>query len=107
MGDSALVVKDGPGASHRLTVRLPDTNLGAAGLLGVKVVVWGPGSPPDAAEAIFTPSSTGGQKLMIAQPDGTGPWSYHYAVTGYTTHGVPRAGETGSSSEADLLVRCP
>jgi hypothetical protein len=105
--DTALVVKDGPGASHRLTVKLPDTNLAGAGLLAVKVVVWGPGSPPDVAEAIFTPTATADQKLMIVQPDGTGPWMYNYAVTGYTARGIPRPGDTGQASDSSLLVRLP
>ena len=51
--DQVVLVKEGQGAAHKIMVNLPDTNLAGAGLLAVKVVLWGPGDPPDVAEALF------------------------------------------------------
>jgi hypothetical protein len=105
--ETAIVVTDGAGATRRITVKLADPNLADAQLLALKVTLYGPGDPPDTAEAIFSVSAAGDQHVTLAQPDTSKPWSYSYQVTGYTTRGVPRPGDTGTSSEATLLVSLP
>jgi hypothetical protein len=105
--DQVVLVKEGQGAAHKITVSLPDTNLAGAGLLAVKVVLWGPGDPPDVAEALFSPSTLAPQTVLLVQPDTTKPWSYHYQVIGYTALGVPRGGGPQLASDTNLLVQLP
>jgi hypothetical protein len=105
--ETALVVKEGPGSTHRITGKLPDTNLAAAGLLALKVLLWGPGAPPDVAEVIFTPSAVADQKVVLVQPNDSGAWSCAFQVTGFTAKGVPRPGATGVFGDPTLLVPLP
>jgi len=106
-GDTAVAVTEGAGAAHRIKVALPDPNLAGAGLTAVKVVVWGQGDAPDVAEAVFTPSATAEQSVLLLQPDDGAAWAYNYAVTGYTALGVPRAGVSGVTSAQKFLVQLP
>jgi hypothetical protein len=102
-----LAVSDGAGATHRVKVRLPDTNLAAAGLAAVKVDLRGPGDDPDTAEALFTPSQLADQTLTLVQPEEGGPFRYTYAITGYTSRGLPVTGDSGESGDPNLIVRLP
>jgi hypothetical protein len=105
--DQLVLVKEGQGAVHKISVSLPDPNIGGAGLFAVKVVLWGPGDPPDVAEAIFTPTAVGPKVATLVQPDTSVPWSYHYQVIGYTALGVPRGGEPRVASDSNLLIQLP
>ena len=101
-----VVVSDGAGATHRIRVRLPSPSLGP-GLAAIKVDLTGPGAPPDTAEALFTPSQLADQTVALVQADTSTPFVYQYAVTGYTTQGLPVHGDSGQSSSPNLIVRLP
>jgi hypothetical protein len=69
--------------------------------------LWGTGAPPDVAEVLFTPSAAGDQKVILVEPDDSGPWTCNYQVTGYTAKGLPRPGATGSTGEAIVMIPLP
>ena len=106
-GTGVVVVSDGAGSTHRIRVKLLDTNLGAAGLAALKVFLEGPGDQPDTAEALFTPSQAADQTLALVQPDAGGPFTYKYRVVGYSLAGLPVPGDSGTTSEAIFLARLP
>jgi hypothetical protein len=104
---TALVISDGAGSTHRIRARLLGTDLASAGLLAVKLQLRGPGADPDTTEALFTPSQVADQTLTLVQPDGGGPFRYTYAVTGYTTAGLPVPGASGETGDVNLLIPLP
>lgn len=103
----ALVISDGAGTTRRIKVKLLNPDLTGANLVAVRVNVVGPGENPDTAEALFTAGQLSDQTLTLVQPDQGGPFTYSYAVTGYTKQGLPLVGQTGGSSSLNLLVPLP
>jgi len=101
-----VVVSDGAGATHRIRVRLPSPSLGPS-LAAIKVDLAGPGTPPDTAEALFTPSQLADQNVALVQADTSIPFVYQYTVTGYTPQGLPVRGDSGQSNSPNLIVRLP
>jgi hypothetical protein len=101
-----VIVSDGVGQSHLITVRLPSGDLGAAGLMGVRVRLRGEGEQGDRDEVFFAPGDPASRIVGLVQPD-DGSFTYAYEVEGYTTAGLPRAGVSGTSSSAELVVPLP
>ena len=101
-----IIVSDGVGTTHRIQVELASTDLASAGLVAVRVRLKGPGETPDSAEALFRASATAPQRLALVQP-GDGAFAYHYEVEGYTPQGLPRAGQSGNTSDNPLIVGLP
>ena len=104
---ATLVVSDGEGKTTRLKVKLANSDLALANLVAVKVQVVGTGENPDSAEALFTPSSTADQTLVLVQPGGAGPLRYTYSVTGYDHRGIPVQGVSGEDTSLNLIVAAP
>jgi hypothetical protein len=104
---NAVVISDGAGMTHRIRIKPANTNLAAANLVAIKVNLLGPGDDPDTAEALFTSSQIADQTLALVQPDTAGAFVYRYNVTGYSVQGLPIKGDSGESSDLNLIVRLP
>lgn len=59
------------------------------------------------AEAVFTASQAADQTLTLVQPDAGGPFTYTYNVTGYSLQGLPIKGDSGETSDTNILIRLP
>jgi hypothetical protein len=106
--NTTLPVIDGEGQTSRIRVSLPpNSDLATTNLSALKVQVVGLGEHPDSAEALFTPSQTGEQVLTLVQPNGNGPFSYRYSVTGFNRLGVPVPGASGQEMSLSLLIPLP
>lgn len=107
LGEQAvLVLSDGAGSTHRIGVRLANSDLGTAGLAAVRVRLAGPGADPDRAEVLFTPSDAGAKTVALVQP-GQGVFQYSYEVEGYTSDGLPKPGASGQSADLTLILALP
>ena len=104
---ATLVVSDGEGKTTRLKVKLANSDLASANLVAVKVQVEGTGENADSAEALFTPSATADQTLILVQPGGAEPLRYAYRITGYNGRGIPVPGASGEDTSLNLLVPMP
>ncbi len=104
---SPLVISDGIGITKRVKVKLINTNLDSANLVAVKVHVTGPGSTPDISEVLFTSSQINDRTLIVVQPDVDAPFNYHYRITGYSRSGLPIDGQSGDSSDINLMIPLP
>jgi len=105
--NAAVVISDGEGSTHRVKVKLIVPNLTQAGLAAIKVDLVGPGENPDRESALFTPSQMDDKAVALVQPSKGSVFAYDFKVTGYTTNGVPVAGDTGQSSDGTLIIRAP
>jgi hypothetical protein len=101
-----VIVSDGAGQTHRVTVQLPAGDLAAAGLMGLRVRLRGEGEQGDRDEVFFAPGDPASKFVGLVQPD-DGSFTYAYEVEGYTTAGLPRAGVSGTSSDLKLVVPLP
>ncbi len=104
--DRPILVTDGPGATKLVQVRLANPDLAGAGLAAVRVTVTGPGEGPDVAETLFVPEAATPRTVAIGHTE-PGPVTVTYRVDGFTTAGLPVAGETGTTASTQLLVPLP
>ncbi len=102
---SAAVISDGAGTTHRIIVRLPQT-VDWNSIMAVKVDLHGPGEHSDFTQAIFTPSQTADQTVWLVQPT-EGQFQYRFDVTAYTLNGSPVPGISQETSDRTLIVQVP
>jgi hypothetical protein len=74
--------------------------------MGVRVRLRGEGEQGDRDDVFFAPGDPASKIVGLVQPD-DGSFTYAYEVEGYTTAGLPRAGVSGTSSDAELVVPLP
>lgn len=100
-----LIISDGVGKIHAIQVHLPSKDLG--NLAALKVDFTGSGDDPDFASVLFTPSQVNDRTVYLVQSGKTTAFSYTYKVTGYTQHGQPIAGDSGTATGSSLVVKMP
>lgn len=105
LNQSAAVISDGVGTTHRIIAQLPQ-NINWNSIMAVKVDLYGPGEQGDFTQAIFTPSHTADQTLWLVQPT-EGQFHYRYDVTAYTLNGTPVRGISEETSNRRLVIQVP
>lgn len=105
MEQTAAVISDGLGKTHRIVVKLPQS-INWDNMMAIKVNLEGLGENGDVTQAIFTPSQVADQTVWLVQPT-EGQFRYRASVTAYSLNGAPVHGPEMEVSESTLIIQVP
>jgi hypothetical protein len=105
MEQTAAVISDGHGQTHRIIVKLPQS-VSWDNMMAIKVDLEGLGENGDFTQAIFTPSQAADQTVWLVQPT-EGQFRYRASVTAYALDGAPVHGPEKEVSDSTLIVQLP